>query len=636
MNFFEHQDAARRQTRILVIGLGLSMSIIVTALYAVAVFVDQLLEPDRVMEGWFRPDILALVLGGFLLVSGGATLVRVAQLRRGGGVSVALSMGARIVHPGTSDPLERRLINVVDEMAIASGTPRPMVFIMDQQQEINAFAAGYTPADAVVAVTRGCLEKLDRDGLQGVIAHEFSHIAHGDMALNIRLIGVAAGLIVLTQVSGFLLRIFLHGGVGSRRNNQAGGAILGVIVIALALWILGSIGILFARLIRAAVSRQREYLADAAAVQYTRYPDGLVSALETLRSGGMRGRLTRTNAEEINHMLFAEGVLQPFAGLLASHPPLDRRIARIRGRRGGTGPAASPAPAAPGDARAIGFAGSAPAPAAGPAPAPAPLPMVPSDAAGPGSVATAAARSGLALLPQEDVPSFDEALLARTHELLPAVGIVLASTLVNDAPLRSQQVARLRELAEAPVVTETLQAYPWLRHLPAPSRLALVELCMSTLHELSDEQRVRLLQQLQTLCYANARLEPFEFALIQAVMQHLKPPTHEPPQGSDPRRSARLVLAYLAVAGHPPGDPKAVGAWLAGLSALHMPGVGEASLPALEEMPARQIADALHVLRHASPVLRQAIREACAEVVRFDGEVTGEERALLRAFDLSL
>jgi len=259
--------------------------------------------------------IVAAVLTTLLIL--GSTLYKVARLSSGGG-KVAVDMGGTLVAPDVQDPLRRRLRNVVEEMAIASGVPVPEIYVLEEEAGINAFAAGYTPGDAAVAVTRGALELLDRDELQGVIAHEFSHILNGDMRLNIRLMGVLFGIMVLGLIGRVILRGSHH--AGGRRGKGAPV----VLLIGLGLTVLGWIGVLFARLIKASVSRQREYLADASAVQFTRQTTGIANALKKIGGYSEGSLITAADPEEVAHMLFGTG--RRLRGAFATHPPLTERI----------------------------------------------------------------------------------------------------------------------------------------------------------------------------------------------------------------------------------------------------------------------------------------------------------------------
>jgi Zn-dependent protease with chaperone function len=325
MNFFEHQDEAKRNTRNLVLLFLLAVVIIIVAIdVALLLLFGDLLSDTtgttQSLSGYLADSSTILLWGsaGTGATIGLASLYRSASLRDGGG-TVARQMGGVPVETDPRDPLLQRLRNVVEEIAIASGVPVPEIYVMEQESGINAFAAGYSPSDAAVAVTRGTLESLSRDELQGVIAHEFSHVFNGDMRLNIRLIGVLFGIMILA-IAG--RRILSGARFSSRSRNSSGGAIM---LFAVALTAIGYIGLFFARWIKAAVSRQREYLADASAVQFTRNPEGIAGALKKIAVHAQGASLAR-DSEEIAHMLFGQGMT---AALFATHPPIIERIQRI-------------------------------------------------------------------------------------------------------------------------------------------------------------------------------------------------------------------------------------------------------------------------------------------------------------------
>src|SRR6185437_1106021 len=245
------------------------------------------------------------------------SIVRTLMLRHGGGVKVAESLGGVPVPDMPTDPKLRRYRNVVEEIAIASSTPVPVLYYLPQEQGINAFAAGYTPADAAVCVTQGSLDRLNREELQGVIAHEFSHVVNGDMRLGIRLIGVLAGITALSVIGRTLM--YAGSGRSRRDSNSIPFWVVGIVVL-----MAGWIGVFFGRLIRAAVSRQREYLADASAVQFTRQTSGLTGALKKIGGLEAGSRLNSPKTENVSHMLFGPGM--NFSALYATHPPLIKRI----------------------------------------------------------------------------------------------------------------------------------------------------------------------------------------------------------------------------------------------------------------------------------------------------------------------
>jgi len=324
LNFFEYQDKARRQSRSLVVLFILAVIIIIIVIDLAILVAFGNIGPEQqqaVFSLQSLRDNSSVLLGGALVtaaVIAVASLFKTAALHSGGG-KVARDLGGVLVEADARDPLRRRLYNVVEEIALASGIPVPEVYVLEQESGINAFAAGFSPADAAVAVTRGALDKLNRAELQGVIAHEFSHIFNGDMRLNIRLMGALFGILMLSIIGRRVLRGSYYMG---RSKNSNGGAI---VLLAVAVMLVGYIGLFFGRWIKAAVSRQREYLADASAVQFTRDPDGIAGALKKIAVYSDASYLN-VETEEVSHMLFGNGA--PMS-MFSTHPPLNERIQRI-------------------------------------------------------------------------------------------------------------------------------------------------------------------------------------------------------------------------------------------------------------------------------------------------------------------
>ncbi|HEY0943188.1 MAG TPA: M48 family metallopeptidase [Steroidobacter sp.] len=323
MNFFERQEQSRRSTRLLIALFALAVTAVVIAVNVVVCLVLAQLEENAIgyvppMSEWVmaHPRTVVFTTVMVLAIIGMASLYKSSTLGGGGGV-VARSLGGVRVSPDTTDPQQRRLLNVVEEMAIASGVPMPEVYLLEQERGINAFAAGHNPANAAIGVTRGTIETLNRAELQGVIAHEFSHILNGDMRLNIRLMGLLFGLLVIAMIGRTVLRL-TSGGRDSRKA-------LPVVVVAMAVLVIGYVGLFFGRLIQAAVSRSRESLADASAIQFTRDPTGLRGALVKIGALSNGSKIANPEVEEVAHMLFAPGMSR----LFATHPKLEDRLKAI-------------------------------------------------------------------------------------------------------------------------------------------------------------------------------------------------------------------------------------------------------------------------------------------------------------------
>src|SRR5512138_3548387 len=325
MNFFARQTETRTLSRRLVVLFVLAVIAVVAAVDLVMLLAIGATRPasDGVYmpnAAWYAAHPQALI-GCSLIVLGIislASLYKTSVLSSGGGGAVARELGGVRVSADTTDPTQRKLLNVIEEMAIASGVPMPEVYVLEQEAGINAFAAGHNPSNAAIAVTRGALMTLDRSELQGVIAHEFSHVLNGDMRLNIRLMGLLFGLFVIAIIARTVMRVAPRG----RDQKGLGPAI---ILVAFAVLVIGYVGLFFGRMIQAAVSRRREALADASAVQFTRDPTGLRNALVKIGAASSGSRLSHPEVDEVAHMLFAPGMSR----LFATHPPLLERLKAI-------------------------------------------------------------------------------------------------------------------------------------------------------------------------------------------------------------------------------------------------------------------------------------------------------------------
>jgi Zn-dependent protease with chaperone function len=316
MDFFEAQDRARKRTKFLVLLFSLAVLGTVIAGYAATMLIlhygaeDQYAyaQPVRIWD----PRVFGLVSLVTVAVVGCASLFKWSQMRTGGS-AVAEMLSGRRIDPQTTDLRERRLLNVVEEMAIASGVPVPAVYVLDNEPGLNAFAAGLTTSDAVVAVTRGTLEKLNRDELQGVVAHEFSHILNGDMRMNVKLTAIIFGILVIGLIGRGILGSLGRTRVRRSSGKKGGGGIALVIALGLAMLLIGHVG----------------YFADASAVQFTRNPLGVSGALKKIGGYALGGTVIDRHAGEIGHFFFAQAFRSNLGGLWATHPPLAQRIKAI-------------------------------------------------------------------------------------------------------------------------------------------------------------------------------------------------------------------------------------------------------------------------------------------------------------------
>lgn len=614
MDFFGHQDQARRQSKRLVLLFAAAVVGIVLLVYTAAVL---LLHVSDTRHGFWEPQALILVAAAVLVVVGTAAAFRTAQLRSGG-PAVAQMLGGREVDPGTDDLRERTLCNVVEEMAIASGVPLPRVYVLDQETGLNAFAAGWSTGDAAITVTRGLLDQLDRDQLQGVIAHEFSHVFHGDMRLNIRLMGTLFGIVCLTTIGRILLRA--GGGGGRDRRGQAGIAVFG-----LSLLVIGSIGVLFARLIQSAISRQREFLADASAVQYTRNPRGIGTALATI--GGLGSRLRTAHAEEASHFFFANGMGKALLGMLATHPPIEERVERVLpgfrrqlGQQDDTGAGAMMAAAAavaPATAdAALGVAALTRGIA--------PQHLVASIGA-PAQQHVDQARAVLAALPLE--------LLAAAREPRRARAVACALLLDAEAANRDKQLQLLqRRGPDLPYDAAVLHGL--LAPLPRTARLPLLELTVPALRRLPPLEIAPLHQDLRALAMADGQLTPFEFVLLKTVERHVRRPDQQQRLAPGPARPLAAMAEHTAVvmsvlARHgKAGEDAAQVAFASGVQALQ--GMQLSLLPA-GDCTIQALDRALDALDATSPLGKRLLLTACAQTAGSDDIIEPDEAELVRA-----
>jgi Zn-dependent protease with chaperone function len=634
MDFFAHQDRARRNTKLLV-GLMVAAfvaTVVIIYVVALAVFIGS--QPNlsngspALFErtAWWQPDVFLLVAAGVSLVIGGGSLYKTLQLS-GGGEKLAEMLGGRRLTPDARDPLERKVLNIVEEMAIASGTAVPPVYLLDNESGINAFAAGLDIDSAVIGITRGAAEQLSRDELQGVVAHEFSHILHGDMRLNLRLIAIVHGILVLGLIGYYMLRIFASGR-HRRSSKNEGGAQAGIALFGLALMVIGYVGTFFGSLIKAAVSRQREFLADASAVQFTRNPAGIAGALARIASPD-GSKLETPRAAEASHMFFSSGLWT----LFATHPPLQERIARID--------AATAALLAESTANSSSGTGSSPQAAiAGFASGSADLKTPPAASAAPLAAPPVATRSAVAAIGEPTAAD-----IAHAHELLTALpsrlrdaahdpfgcrGLVYALLLDPDPNMRHQQFQLLESLAEPASCQETRELSLLVDTQPREQRLMLVDTAIGTLRTLSIEQYKRFRGAIEALVQADRRLDLFEWVLQKILLRHLDPvfgtESKVGKKRSPSRRDVSVLLSCLAYGGASSSDEAAAaferGVAATGLKGLQLLTASQARLDAL--------GDAVDALASIKPKSKRRVVEAIAAIVSHDGVITATEAELLR------
>ena len=614
--FFERQASARRNTLILVLLFLTAVVLITLAVCLVGYVVTSSESSGLAFHHWLASQHGVITSAAVVALIGIGSLVRWVDLA-GGGERVARMVGARDISPDTRDADERTLRNVVEEMAIASGVPVPQLYVMDHETGINAFVAGYAPGEAVMVVTHGALTQLNRDELQGVVAHEFSHILNGDMRLNVRLIAILAGILMVGQIGSFLMRASFHRSHRSSRSSGDGRAQAALGLIGLALLVIGYIGVFFGRLIQSAVSRQRETLADASSVQFTRNPEGIAGALFKI---GLKGGYldTTSHASDMNHMCFAESARMKLASLLASHPPVEARInaiepgmlARLRSRLRDTeavpprSAAPSPDTGTPMSGQTLGFSGQ--------------VGRIP-------ETAEVYARSLLSELPA----TFRGLLYTRAG----AVQLCYA-LLIRTLP-RTEQETVLSQIPSHPLLSPQRdlldKLLPTLERQGAALQFPVLELAMPALRKLDPDERQGLHQAVRRLIRADGTVSLSELALISFLERHLAP---EAPRVvpvsfrrySEVEGALRCLLSLFARAGA--ADSTVAEKLYQQAMASFTPAGAEGTLAI--KVSLKNLQEALHRLNRLSPLLKPAIIDACGYCVTHDGQVAANEYDLMR------
>jgi Zn-dependent protease with chaperone function len=622
MDFFRSQDIARRNTVRLVILFALALISLVAItnlllLFGLGAFAETIDEPIFQQVDW---HLYAYVSVAVIAIVGFGCLYKIISLS-GGGARVAEMMQGRLIVQGGSDLDEQRILNVVEEMAIASGTPVPPVYLLEEEG-INAFAAGYSPADAVIGITRGAIQSLSRDELQGVIAHEFSHILHGDMRLNIRLIGILYGIMVLGMMGYYLLR----SSALSRRSKNGGN----IAVVGIGLMVIGFAGTFFGNLIKAAVSRQREFLADASAVQYTRNPDGIADALKRIGGSKAGSVLENPGAAEISHALFGNGVRFSINSLFATHPPLEKRISAIQPNWDGSfdikEKVEQPEPTK--DASAKGTAKGA--------------------LSGLTALAMTDALISQAGIPQEAnltrakqlLATIPSALLKAAHNPFSARALIYLLLLDDDETLARQQLETMQERADPAVYDALLKLFEAHLEVSQELRLPLVNLALPTLRQLSAEQYAVFRENLTLLVLSDGRTSLWEWVLQRVVLHQLDAvflpnnrfhhQAHHSLKHLAPE--CAIVLGFVVRAGHQEGltDQEV---FAKAMAQLELP---EAPMPDKEAFSIDSINNALEALQGLRPLKKPAFLKACAVAIAADGVAHALELELFRAIAATL
>ncbi|TOM15455.1 M48 family metallopeptidase [Vibrio parahaemolyticus] len=600
MDFFHHQDTARQRTGLLVMLFTLAVLAItgLVSVISIGIYFYFTGEPFTT-QSIISYCLLSFV--GVLLVVSISSFIRLSELNANGGRGVAESIGGKLISTDTSNAKHRQLLNVVEEMSIASGIPVPPVYVMAEEHGINAFAAGMSIDDAVIGVTQGALDAFSRDELQGVIAHEFSHILNGDMRLNTRLIGALFGITCIAHFGHLILDNSNSTRHVSRSSSDSNKGFAVIILIAIVCLVLGWLGTLFGNMIKAAISRQREFLADASAVQFTRNDQGIAGALKKIGSNVQGSTLNTKASDEMSHMMFGQSKLSGFSGLFATHPPLDERIRRIEPHWDGSYAQHSHAQNTAFDNEQVsGFAVGGGSPA--------------SQSASPSEQLSETGQQLISQLPPELVDIAREPYSAR----------FIAFDLIFDG----SDIQREMIKSYVPLASQST-LLPWLDYdLPLHLRFPLLELALPALKSLSEAQKISLCKVLRELSETDNQYSLAEWCVINLLEKQLLASFGFIKQHKTLKQleeSVFWLLRELAWVSHSQAD-KAQRAYHCALAHLGFP---EVKLePANSNWHLSRAA--LELLLQLKPKDRRMFVKACRLAIESDGEITVAEGELYR------
>lgn len=623
MDFFRAQDAARRNTTRLVILFTLAvLSLIVITNLLVMVLFGFLARREEamtlgVMAAQFNWQVF-VAIGALitLVIFCGSTYKTMAL--SGGGRTVAQSLGGRLLSQNTIDLHERKALNVVEEMAIASGMPVPPVYLLEREQGINAFAAGFTRSDAVIGLTRGAITHLSREELQGVIAHEFSHILNGDMRLNIRLIGILHGILLIGLIGHYILRSTRG---GSRKNA---GPILG---LGIGLLIIGYGGTFFGNLIKSSVSRQREFLADASAVQFTRSNQGIAGALKKIGAYAFGSELASPQAPSMSHAYFSSGVSSALQSIFATHPPLKVRIKRIDPRWDGifvplladggeeaTETRQATAPASHTEAMKTAVLGASVA----------------------SQILNSAGQSSMAHLDYsvDLVNNIPDAIYAAAHEPYGARAIMYCLLLGKQPDILGKQLQQLKAFDETGIFELVSELHAHVTLLDIRFRLPLVDMALPLLRELSASQYELFKRNLLFLIQADNQLGLFEWSLQKILFRHLDPEFGRAWKKLEKFASLNAVKTDIDVlmsmlAHNCVGDAVAIETALA--TAAKELDFNNLVLLSPDQINTKNLNAAVDNLALLKPLIKPRLLKACLAVITQDKNYSATEMELMRA-----
>lgn len=609
MNFFQRQDVARRKSGFLLLCFAVCVILITASVYFVVVAFCHYIKLHRISEIQHLWDPRIFIGVGiatiFVIVIG--SLYKMAVLKKGGAV-VATMLGGTLVNSNTDDPDRQRLVNVVEEIAIASGTPVPPVYVMEGESGINAFAAGFTPGSAIICVTRGCMNILSRDELQGVIAHEFSHIINGDMRLNMKLMGVIHGILVVAIVGRILVR------TKGKKNPLP--------LLGLLLLLIGYMGVFFGKLIKAAISRQREFLSDASAVQFTRNPDGIAGALKKIGSLSYGSTIKNAKADEASHLYFSNGLKKSFIQYLSTHPDLSERIKRIDPSFDGKFPIVNYVGEAAVDKKAsFAFAREG-----------GDIHFQPSDIIN--RVGELSAKN--IVFASALIASLSPVLRENIHEPFGARAVIYALLINQERDVETSQLKLLEDQADPAVYQEVLKLLPKVRQSGPKYRLPLVDMALPALRNLSDNQYAAFRKNVSSLVKADEQRDLFEFLLEKVLFRYLEPCFAKVKttqikyrQIFNLRSECRCLLSVVAHFGNK-NPEAAVQAFDAGKGKFGL-GINPFEMLPADMCILEALDKTLDKLSQTSPKLKKDILQAVVVCITADREISVEESELIRA-----
>jgi len=628
LNFFEAQDRARKNTTwfVLLFMLAVAGLVVLTNLFLLGIYTyarsNQVVFSVEALQGQYSWQEFAVVSGGVCLLIFCGSLYKTMSLS-GGGATIAEMLGGRQVPAVTTDLHQRQLLNVVEEMAIAAGMPIPRVYLLEDSG-INAFATGLSPANAVIGVTRGTMTRLSREELQGVIAHEFSHIANGDMRLNIRLIGVLHGILLIGLIGGWLLRSMRFS--GRSRSSKGAGGIAAIAALGLGLFVIGYAGSFFGNWIKSIVSRQREYLADSSAVQFTRNKDGIGGALKKI--GGSGSYLDSPAAAQYSHAFFAEGVGLLLQSFFATHPPLEERIRRIEPRWDGkflpsrVDTTVTPEPVDQSTSAAAKLAVTA-------------------------AVLTSAeqAISQVGTLNEENIEYVRELIIAMptllreaAQEPYTARALVYA-VLIDLQKDKTTATAALQQYADPHMHALCDQLLPDLKGLHDKFKLPLLELSINALRDLSPNQFVQFKQAVHNIIVSDKSVNLKEWVIQRLLIQQLDEHFgfRKPARGTHKslevvKTEVETVLSLIAYVEHS-DDNAAKAAFTSGATEA---GIETLNMISRKDLRLDSINHALDKLAQLRPLVKPGLLKACVAIILQDGKTTIRGIELVRTISTCL